>query len=94
MLAPGQKTLAARGTTYLLAKLLVDNGIAIGTTKSLFQESEEDGDNDDGLEGLAKHDKEDGDRKDVDRHVEDVEDVDNKAIETVNDVVLRCERGW
>lgn len=60
------------GTAYLLAELFVDNGIATGTTKSLFEESEEDGDNDDGLKRLAKHDEEDGDGKDVDRHVEGV----------------------
>lgn len=51
--------------SYLSAQLLFGDGVAIGTAKRLLDESEEDRDNDDGLERLAKDDEENGHGEDV-----------------------------
>lgn len=53
---------------YLFHQSLVHGGIAAGTIQCLFEKSEEHGDDDDGLEGLAKDEEEDGDGEDVFRH--------------------------
>lgn len=48
----------AIGTTYLAPELLVSSGITI-MAKGLLQESQQNGDNDASLQGLAEADEED-----------------------------------
>lgn len=58
-----------RDGTHLAPELLVDLDISLRAVKGLLQPCEEHGDDDDGLEGLTKHDEEDRNGEDLGSHV-------------------------
>lgn len=59
-----------REEAYLAPQTVVSLDVAIGAIEGLLQEGEQDGDNNDGLNGLSEDDQEDGHRKDIDSHGE------------------------
>lgn len=58
----------ADAETRLAPQVLVHLDVAIGTIKGLLEESKQDRDDDDRLEGLSKDNEKDGNRKDIDSH--------------------------
>lgn len=54
----------------MTSKTFVYLDVTIGAVKGLFEKGEEDGDDNDSLEGFSKDDKEDGYREYVDGHCE------------------------
>ena len=81
--------------THLLHELAVDCDISIRTVESLLQEGEENGDNDGSLQGLSKHDEEDGNGENVDGHDDRIAPRANDTVRFFNEVVMVMSlKGW